>query len=273
MRTLVARRWTLLTITLLAAVVIVTALLAYHLRLHATAFASGWLLLAMIVFLAAYNVRKKLKLFPLLPTAWWLQAHIYVALLAIVVFAWHTGLRLPRGPLEVLLGGAYVLTTASGVVGLWLSRVVPPRLTTRGPEVIYERIPALRRDLRERAEKLVLRAMEQARSRVLADFYEQELAAYFAGPGDGAAHLLQSSRPLRTRLGRVESLSRYVNDQEVPFVDELAEMVRAKNSLDYHQAMQGLLKGWLFVHVPLTWVLLVFVAVHVVVVHAFSGAI
>lgn len=272
MRTFVARRWTFLTIALLAAIVLVTALAAYHLRLHPTAFTSGWILLAMILFLAGYNLRKKLKLFPLLPTAWWLQAHIYVALLAIVVFAWHTGLRLPRGPLETALGSIYLLTTASGIVGLWLSRTVPPRLTTRGQEVIYERIPALRLDLRRRAEQLVLQAMEESRSTVLADFYERELAPFFASSRDRLPHLLQSTRPLRTRLNHLDTLRRYVNEKEAEYLDELAEMVRAADALDYHRAMQGLLKGWLFIHVPVTWALLAVIAVHVMAVNAFSGA-
>lgn len=272
MRTFVARRWTLLSAALLAAVVVLTVLLAYHLRLHPTAFASGWLLLAMIVFLAGYNLRKKLKLFPLLPTAWWLQAHIYVALLAVVVFAWHTGLALPRGPLEVLLAAVYLITTASGIVGLWLSRAVPPRLTARGQEVIYERIPALRLELRRRAERLIFQAMDESRSKVLADFYEQELASYFAGSRDRLPHLLQSTRRLRRRLDRLDALRRYVNERELPFLDELAELVRSKDTLDYHQAMQGLLKGWLFVHVPTTWALLLLMVVHVLAVHAFSGA-
>ena len=45
-----------------------------------------------------------------------------------------------------------------------------------------------------------------------------------------------------------------------------------KDQLDFHQAMQGLLKGWLFVHIPLTYALLLFALVHLVLVYAFSGA-
>ena len=49
------------------------------------------------------------------------------------------------------------------------------------------------------------------------------------------------------------------------------KLIQAKDSLDYHRAMQGLLKGWLFVHIPLTYAMLVFIFVHVVLVHAFRG--
>ncbi len=46
----------------------------------------------------------------------------------------------------------------------------------------------------------------------------------------------------------------------------------AKDALDYHHAMQGVLKGWLFVHIPLTYVTLIFIVVHVVIVHTFAEA-
>jgi peptidoglycan biosynthesis protein MviN/MurJ (putative lipid II flippase) len=52
---------------------------------------------------------------------------------------------------------------------------------------------------------------------------------------------------------------------------ELAALVREKDTLDLHRAMQLLLKGWLFVHIPLTYGMLVFASLHVVVVYAFSG--
>ena len=43
---------------------------------------------------------------------------------------------------------------------------------------------------------------------------------------------------------------------------QLAEFVRAKDNLDFQRAVQGMLKGWLFVHIPLTYALLLFAAVH-----------
>ena len=54
-------------------------------------------------------------------------------------------------------------------------------------------------------------------------------------------------------------------------MEEIARLVREKDGLDYHHAHQLLLKIWLFVHIPLTYSLLLFILVHVVVVFAFFG--
>ena len=48
-------------------------------------------------------------------------------------------------------------------------------------------------------------------------------------------------------------------------------MVRKKDDLDYHTAMQGRLKMWLFVHIAMTWSLLIFSVVHGVLAHAYGG--
>jgi len=45
--------------------------------------------------------------------------------------------------------------------------------------------------------------------------------------------------------------------------------VIAKNNLDYQHALQMVLKGWLFVHIPLTYSLIVVAAVHGVLAYAF----
>jgi peptidoglycan biosynthesis protein MviN/MurJ (putative lipid II flippase) len=54
-------------------------------------------------------------------------------------------------------------------------------------------------------------------------------------------------------------------------MDEIAELVRQKDGLDYHHSLQLTLKLWLFVHIPLTYGLLIFSFVHIVLVYAYSG--
>ena len=55
--------------------------------------------------------------------------------------------------------------------------------------------------------------------------------------------------------------------------DDLHHLDRAhlKDDLDYQWARQMLLKGWLFIHIPLTFSLLVLVALHIFVVYGFRG--
>ena len=62
----------------------------------------------------------------------------------------------PAGWFEGVLACLYLLAMASGFFGLFLSRAIPKRLTTHGGEVLFERIPAIRRQFQEQAEKLAL---------------------------------------------------------------------------------------------------------------------
>ena len=54
-------------------------------------------MLAAILFLALYNVRKKLPFLPLGSSTAWLQWHLYVGIGSVGVFALHAGLRWPTG--------------------------------------------------------------------------------------------------------------------------------------------------------------------------------
>ena len=230
---------------------------------------TGWVLFAAMALLAVYNARKKMPFLPLGSSEAWMQIHVYAGFFTVVLFLIHLNFHVPTGWFEGTLAWLYVLVTASGIAGLILSRVLPRRLSTRGGEVIYEKIPAIRNDLRQQAEALVLDA--ETKSPVIAEFYVRQLNAFFAGPQKFWLHLLESRQPLNAVLVELEELRRYLNDQERAVLEKLAQLVRRKDGLDYHHALQTALKLWLFAHVPLTYSLLIFSLLHIVLVYAFSG--
>jgi hypothetical protein len=241
------------------------------LTLHHDAFTSGVVLLVLVVFLAAYNARKKLSFIPLGRSAVWLQLHIYAGLLSVIVFAAHAHARLPHGPFEILLASLYLGTALSGVIGLVLTRIFPPRLTARGEQVLFERIPIFRRKLRILAELTVQKSIAEADTTTLADFYTAHAAEFFAGSRNMLLHLVNSIRPRKKLLAELSDLDRYFNDREREIAAELRELIKAKDDLDHQYALMATLKAWLFVHLPLTYALLLAVALHVYLVLAFSG--
>lgn len=234
-------------------------------------FLSGWILFALILALTFYNGRKKLPFLPLLSSQAWLQFHIYAGLLTGVLFAVHVSYRLPSGWFQGTLAALYVLVMLSGFFGLFISRALPKRLTARGGEVLFERIPAIRRELQDRAEALALKSISEAKSATIADFYSRELKDFFENQGSFRLHLLEASGPLNRILNRIKDLNRFLNEQEKVVLEQIAALVRQKDGLDYHYSLQLLLKTWLFVHIPLTYSLLLFTLVHIVLVFAFSG--
>lgn len=232
---------------------------------------TGWALLALMLVLTAYNARKKLPFLPLLSSRAWFQFHVYLGLFTGLGFVLHLQWRVPVGPFNAVLALLFLAVTSSGILGWWLSRAMPKRLTTAGGEVPYDRIPIVRRDLRAQAEALVLGTIPAAKATTLADFYQARLAAFFDGPANFRAHALGSRRHLATLLDDFVEVERFLSPAEKDTSAKLADLVRQKDTLDFHRAGQLLLKSWLFVHIPLTYGLLVFSFVHLVIVYAFSG--
>jgi hypothetical protein len=244
------------------------------------AYLSGWVLIAVMILLALYNMRKRLPFLSLGSSEAWLQVHVYAGFFTVVLFLIHLNFRMPTGWFESTLAWLYFLVTGSGIVGLFFTRVLPRRLATRGGEVIYEKIPALRHALRLEAEALALAGSASSaggassaapHSSVIADFYLQNLHEFFRGPKYFWPHLLDSRRPLNALMRELDDVRRYLNEAERATLQKLGDLVRRKDGLDYHYALQVTLKLWLFVHLPLTYSLMIFSVLHIIIVFAFSG--
>ena len=233
------------------------------------AYLTGWALLAGMFVLTIYNVRKKLPFLPLGKSETWLQIHIYLGFFTTLLFLIHLNFRLPHGWFEAVLAWLFLLVSGSGFVGLFFSRVLPRRLATRGGEVIFEKIPALCHALKTEAETLAHGS--EAKSVVIAEFYTKRLAVFFSSPKNFWNHLAESRREVSGLLAELEDLRRFASEIEKEKISKLAALVRQKDGLDYHRALQLALRLWLFVHIPLTYGLLIFTAFHIILVFGFSG--
>lgn len=271
MTSFVKQRWLGLVLFLIASALVVWLHAKYSGIMPGLAYLSGWALFAVMLALTFYNARKKISFLPLLSSEAWLQFHIYAGLLTAVLFLVHINYKLPGGWFDATLACLYGLVMISGFFGLFASRAIPRRLTTRGGEVLFERIPGIRRQLRDRAETLALKSIEQSRSSTIADFYVRELKYFFEDARNLTAHVFEIRTPVNLLLNKIADLSRYLNETERATMDEIASLVREKDGLDYHYSLQLVLKLWLFVHIPLTYSLLLWTLAHIVLVFAFSG--
>lgn len=265
------QRWLGLTLFIALSAAIVWLYRHYTADVPRMSYLTGWVLFAVILLLTIYNGRKKLPFLPLLSSEAWLQFHIYAGLLTGVLFLVHVSCKIPAGWFQWILAWLYLLVMVSGFFGLFVSRAVPKRLTTRGGEVLFERIPAIRRQLQEQTEALALQSVGEVKSSTIADFYLRELKDFFEGPKNFKAHLFEIRSPLNRLLNKISDVNRYLNEQERATMDKIAAQVRQKDGLDYHHALQLMVKLWLFVHIPLTYSLLLFTLAHIVLVFAFSG--
>ena len=260
--TLVTRRY--LGWTLFLAAALVAWLFDYAMRVHLrrAGLVTGLMLFAVVILLTLFNARKKLPFLPLLRASTWMQVHIYAGLLSCVLFVLHAGWRIPRGGLETGLAVLFCLVFLSGMAGLAISRWFPSRMTMLGENVIFERIPALRTAVRCEVEELVVESVAKTQSSTIADFYELKLRNYFSRRCYFWHHLAGYGEPLLKLLSEVEAVDRYLNAEERDIMARIVERIHVKNNLDFQQARQGLLKGWLFVHIPLTYSMILVAAVH-----------
>ncbi len=234
---------------------------------------SGWILFALIIFLLLYNVRKKFPMLPLGNVAFWLQCHAYLGLVSCVMFLQHINYQLPSGYFETLLALAFVISALAGIVGLILSRVIPKFLTRRGEEVIFERIPQHTENIRQQAQSLITECAKKTKSEVLFKYYQHHLASYFFGPKNVLYHLTGLSTPWHHMLIKHQTFCRFLSKEEQEFADQLQILMKKKDDLDFHYALQGLLKAWPFLHLPMSFAVLIFSLLHVTLVYAFIGGI
>jgi hypothetical protein len=233
-----------------------------RIALHRTQVYSGFALLLVSIGLISFNARKKLPFLPLARASTWLQVHIYAGLTASVLFFVHLDGHVPAGALNVTLACLFVAVTVSGIFGLYLSRTLPERLTYCGESVVFERIPALRERLAREMSGLAEKALEAGSSSAIADFYRARLQDYFAGSRNRLSHVLRSTRPKARLLAQADAMRRYLGAEEEHLLGEVIELIELKDNLDAQLALQSVLKGWLFVHIPLSYALLLVAVVH-----------
>ena len=256
----------------LAGLALVTWLLAMQQRqLGRTSFSTGYLLFGMVLVLAGYNLRKKLPQLPLGSSATWMQIHIYIGLATGFVFFLHVGPHWPQGILDNVLAAVFLLTFASGLYGLYITRTIPAQLARVGEEIIYERIPGFRRELREQARSLALESVSISGTTTVADFYSEKLYQFFEHPRSWSYALRPTTSIRRALLNEMQDLRRYLSEAEKKLFEKFFALVRRKDDLDFHAARQGLLKSWLFVHIALTYMLLPLALLHGVITHVYWG--
>jgi len=228
-----------------------------------TALTSGYLLLTMIASLALFNLRKRFSFLRIGSAVIWLQIHIYVGYMAVLLFLLHIGFRWPDGTIGIMLAVLFIIVAFSGVIGLMMSRVLPARLTARGGNVNFEQIPELCYAIKLQAEEITVNSIEMAGESTIADFYVAHLGAFFLGSRRFCLnHFVGSARHLESLIARIHAVRRYLNEDENEIMDRLESYVIEKDNLDFQYTWLWCLKAWLFVHVPFSFGLLVLGSFH-----------
>ncbi len=231
---------------------------------------TGYCLLGAMVFLALFNLRKRLPMLPLGNAATWLILHTVGGVLMGALFLLHTGNLWPNGVYERALAVLSYLTVLSGIAGYFIQRIYPRLLAETGIEVIYERIPLHISELRQKAEALVRECCDQTRFDTLGRHYLDSLQWFFDRPRFTFHHIVGSRRSHEWLRHQDVAVRRYLNDDERKYLDDLSQLAQQKDSIDLHFTLQSVMKRWLLVHIPLTVALMVLSFWHLLVVNVYS---
>ncbi len=228
----------------------------------------------IFVFAAALGIRKKKRTWPIGSVQFWLKAHIWLTVLTIPLVLFHCGFH-SGGAHTTSLVLLYAVVMGSGFIGVALQHFLPRLMTERLPrEVVFEQIPHLRGRLLDAAGKLreevgrpqpaaVVAGAAGAGScdssaETLARFLDQECLPYLAARrgdrlplGDGHA-AVEKFRSLRLNVG----------EQWRARVDAMQGWCADRRAMDLQTRFQHWLHGWLVVHVPASFALLVLTAWH-----------
>lgn len=273
MKSFVVRRNKNIGILILACTIIYLLYLGFLSKLHNPVFISGWALLGVSIFLMLYNVRKKLPSLPLFRSSLWLQMHIYLGLLSGFLFLLHIQFRVPNGLFEVILALLFCVVFLSGLLGLYITRTFPQKLSRVGESVIFERVTIIRRQIRESVEDIVVNSIHKTDSNMISEFYRNDLAQLFNSEYNIWRHFLASDDYVDGLKKKADNLKSYLNSDELLIMNEIINHIESKDDLDYQYTRQAILKYWLFIHIPFTYSMIICMLFHLVLTYAYYGGI
>ena len=204
-----------------------------------------------------------------------------VGYLLIAAFISHADFSLPDTAFEWALWAGFVLVTLSGILGTYLAWSLRAKHGI-DERVTYDRIPARRAEIARDVHAAVAHADPAAAAIALPapphdawimDLYGTHLRNFLQGPRNLAAHLIGSQRPLKRLTDEIDNLSRYVDQQSQEKLADIRNLVIEKDRLDFARVYLALTRIWLFVHVPVTYALIVLAVLHILAAYAFSSGV
>jgi hypothetical protein len=237
--------------------------------LNYSEFVSGGALFFVIFVLCIFNLRKRLPFLPLWPAHKWFLLHTVAGFLALFLFWLHADVLWPNGLYSQILTVLFYGTTLSGILGLVLEKIYPKLLTRVDLECIYERIPRDLGEIRREAEKVILECTEKTGSDTLAQHYFETLGWFFRRPRFIINNIFGGQNAQTWIIRKCSVLERFLDDAERGYLNQIYVLAETKMKIDFHYALQTMLKKWLLVHVPFAAAVMVMMIWHVIVIQVF----
>lgn len=250
----------------------------------------GILAFAFMIFAGLLGARKKVPVWRVGRAQTWMRGHLWLGFISLPLVLFHAGFHV-RGTLSLVLMILVFIVVASGVFGAILQAYIPRRMTIEVPmETVYEQIDHVRSQLREEADQLAAAACgpieggspgsgaaaapgeaasaveigvevsQEARAQ-LREFYLRRMRPFLNAPAGRRSSPLADAPQA---AGLFEELRLRLPPELHETLKDLESISEEERQLVRQAKLHRVLHGWLFVHVPLSYGLLVLVAVHAV---------
>jgi hypothetical protein len=194
----------------------------------------------------------------------WVSAHVYLGLLTLLLIPMHAGFRF-GWDVHTLAFVLLAIVVLSGVLGLFLYRSIPGRLTRFEAGQQADKIdPEIARLLAD------MRALMKDKSDVLVQIYKAELASSQSRVSKGWSLLLKG---LGGDLLAARSADLAKKVSTIPSSDQatfqiLSQLLLKKTQLEvnlmHQMRLRNALQAWLYIHVPVSIAMVLAVGVHLI---------
>jgi hypothetical protein len=251
---------------------------------------------AFMIFAGLLGARKKVPVWRLGRAQTWMRGHLWLGTISFPLILFHSGFHFGFGLTRVLMW-CFVVVFASGIFGAVLQHYMPRLATERIPmETIYEQIGRVRSQLVEESSFLVEQAcsmlsgnlsdanleqralaasagtmggvtvatglnVDEEAGTDLRDFYNTKMRPFLQHAG--ARHLEIADRSTSQAMFRQLRLLLPSNLHTT--VDDLENICEEKRELDQQTIYHRVLHGWLLVHIPFSYAVLLLGAIHAVI--------
>lgn len=240
---------------------------------------------AMILFAMLLSFRKKVRTMRIGRAYWWMQGHVWFGLLSYPIILYHAGFRW-GGTMTSVLMWLFTIIIVSGIVGLIFQQLIPTLILKHVPmESTYENHPRVLEALREEAGAIIAAATQRqeeafevdaipagsttatlaatetsvAETR-LREFYTRHVQPCLLDHPAPAAALVND----RSASSMFEDLRRMLPKSMQDGVSNLEEICEERRQIARHRRLYHWLHGWLLIHIPLSFAMLVLIVVHAV---------
>ncbi len=223
----------------------------------------GFIALALMLILVFFGMRKRWHRSRWGKLESWLQGHMYLGILSFFVILAHTGFRF-QDKVAVSLFVVIVVVILSGMFGAVLYRLVPRMLTEVGSNLTIDEMSD---QINQLARSMSRIASEKSApfQRIYRDLMKQAVPGWAAG----WRLLLSDARgsALRKSQGEWTKQIGSVGSDEQADLRQLLVLSRQHRELHIRlvaqQRYKNLLDFWLFLHLPLSLVMLVLIVAHI----------